>query len=51
MYSGRGQLTVGGVLNSVSTSDFYTGDLQDVRVYATALSQRLVSIYSNCYYF
>ncbi len=39
-FSGRGQLTVGGVPGGISTSDFFSGDLQDVRIFSTALSQR-----------
>ena len=40
MFGGRGQLTVGGVSGSISSSDFYSGDLQDVRVFSTALTQK-----------
>ena len=36
---GSGVLTVGGL----SASDFYTGTLQDVRVYAGPLTERFVS--------
>ena len=46
MYGGRGQLTVGGVSDSVSNSDFYGGGLQDVRVFSAALSQRSVGTYN-----
>lgn len=51
VYSGSGQLTVGGVSDSIASSDFYGGALQDVRLFPTAVSQRseVNAAYTNVY--